>query len=150
MPELSGKQLRNTSLVLFGAGIILNALIPCSVWWYAYRVLGKTNSGAWTDWVSYLPLYVHFSLFGVAAFLILNSSAVRSNSKSAYCRYTGLVSAGIIMVAINVVLSVEALVSNMELSGLWFITAIPISIVVAFPSYLLGMLWGQWKLGELL
>ena len=54
------------------------------------------------------------------------------------------------MVAINVVLSVEALVSNMELSGLWFITAIPISIVVAFPSYLLGMLWGQWKLGELL
>ena len=95
---------------------------------------------------AYLLYNLHLTGFGVISLLILRFSDRTSSSPITYCRCTGLIFAGIVMLLSTFIGYVGMFASKGSTSGLAIMFIPPVALLLAIPAFIIGWLWGRWRI----
>lgn len=160
MIELTDKKLRFIAWAFLGVGMFANITLPPVAHVYVNYVeraqdLHKavySTIGFFAEYPdlakAYLLYNLHLTGCGVLSLLILRFSARTSAPSVVYCRYSGLMFAGVVLLLTTFVGYVGMFASRGSMSGLGVIFIPLVALILAFPASIIGWAWGRSRIRQ--
>ena len=158
MIKLNEKNLKLIAWAFLGTGLLANLTVPYAAQFYVdyYKRLTSCSDALYNVLLAFskngrltIGLNSHFTIFGVVSFYVLRSASLSDGTISAYCRYTGLLTAGASMVLLSFFGYCSLLSAKESLAGVGYFALPPAALLLALPTFFIGWLWGLWRLKKL-
>ena len=95
---------------------------------------------------AYFLYNLHLTFFGIISSVALGTTSLASGPGVAYPRYTGLLTGGLTMILVTFWGYEGMLTSKGSTSGLAIIFIPFYAVIIAFPTTVIGWLWGRWRI----